>query len=197
MATWGERLNAASAANATPAANPAATPNLDTQATVSSLREVWRSESDVATAEAADAFRHSRTLKDVAIETLHRGDPVVVLMPNFRLQGMVEAVGPDLLAVRSVGGRVDVHLHDGIPMMLQIGERVHEGGARETVADGDFRSALLAHEKFGEVTIGCTLTEEAIDGTLVVGADHIGIVHRGGNETYFPLYTVSYVTKRR
>jgi hypothetical protein len=114
-----------------------------------------------------------------------------------RFYGMVEAVGPDLIAIRTVSGRVDVHLCAGVPMMMQIAERVKDGGAREGIADGDFRSALIARERSREVTLGCVLIEEPLDGRLVVGKDHVCLVGRGGGETYFPFAAVSYVMPRR
>jgi hypothetical protein len=177
---WGQRL-----------ANP------DANATAAAMREEYRAGSDAETADAVDDWRHHRTLRDMALETVHRGDPIVVLLEHVRIHGHVEAVGPDLLGVRSVSGRVDVHLHSGVPMMLQIGERVKEGGAREAVADGDFRNALIAREGSGEVTLGSTFNEEPYDGKLVVGADHVCLIGRGGGETYFPFSSVAYVMPRR
>jgi hypothetical protein len=47
MATWGERVNAATA---------------DATAAASTLRAEWRSEQDAETAEAVGEFRHNRTL---------------------------------------------------------------------------------------------------------------------------------------
>jgi hypothetical protein len=47
------------------------------------------------------------------------------------------------------------------------------------------------------VTLGSTLLDEPLDGKLVVGADHVCIVGRGGGETYFPLHVISYVSARR
>jgi hypothetical protein len=177
---WGQRL-----------ANPDAT------ATAAAMREEYRAGSDAETSDAADEWRHRRSLRDIAIETVHRGDPIVIVMEHIRVHGEVEAVGPDLIGVRSVMGRVDVHLHDGVPMFIQVGERVKEGGARETVADGDFRSALLARERFGEVTLGSTFQTEPHDGKLVVGADHVCLIGRGGGETYFPFSSIAFVMPRR
>jgi hypothetical protein len=177
---WGRRL-----------ANP------DVRATAAAMREEWRADQEAATLEAVEDWRHQRTLCDIAREIVHRGDPIVAMMPHIRFQGDVEAVGPDLLAIRTMSGRVDLHLRDGVPLVLQVGERVREGGTREAVADGDFRGSLLARERFGEVTLGCTMYDEPIDGKLVVGTDHVCIVGRGGGETFFPLWTVAYVMPRR
>ena len=171
--------------------------NPDAEATVTAMREEWRAEQDAATADAADDWRHRRTLRDIALETLHRGDPIVALLPNVRFHGEVEAIGPDLIALRTVSGRVDVHLHDGVPLMLQVGERVKDGGGRETVGDGDFRSSLIARENAGEMTLGCTLLAEPLDGRIVVGADHVCLIGRGGAETYLPFASVAYVMPRR
>ena len=179
-ATWGQRVT-----------------NPDVAATATSMREEWRAEQEAASADALEAWRHERSWRDIAIESVHRGDPVVVTLANVRFFGMVEAVGPDLLAVRSVSGRVDIHVCEGVPLVLQIGERVKEGGARESVSQGDFRSALLAREQAREVTLGSPLYEEPVDGRLVVGADHVCLIGRGGAETYFPFWSVSYVMPRR
>jgi hypothetical protein len=160
------------------------------------MREEWRAEQETASADALDAWRHERTWRDIAIESVHRGDPVIVTMPNVRFQGMVEAVGPDLLAVKTMSGRVDVHVCDGLPIVMQIGERVKEGGSRETVGEGDFRSALLSREQLREVTLGSPLFPEPLYGRLVVGADHVCVIGRGGAETYFPFWAVSYVMPR-
>jgi hypothetical protein len=167
--------------------------NPDARAAASSMREEWRAEQETASADALDAWRHERSWRDIAIESVHRGDPVIVTLPNVRFNGMVEAVGPDLLAVRTVSGRVDVHVCDGVLVVLQIGERMKEGGAREAVGEGDFRSALLAREQSGEVTLGSPVLAEPLYGRLVVGADHVCLIGRGGAETYFPFWSVSYV----
>jgi hypothetical protein len=169
----------------------------DMLATASALRETWRAEQEAAAVEAVDDWRHRRSLRDLALEIVHRGDPVVAILEHVRFFGEIEAVGRDLLAIRSVLGRVDIHLHDSVPLMLQVGERIREGGARESLDDGDFRSSLAARERFGEVTLGCTLSPEPFDGTLVVGSDHVCLVGRGGGETYLPFGSVAYVMPRR
>jgi hypothetical protein len=178
--TWGQRLG-----------------NPDARAVDAAVKTEWRAEQEAATADALDGFRHERTLRDVALETVHRGDRLSVTLPNAHFLGTVEAVGDDLLSLRAVSGRVDLHLHPALPLMLQVGERARDGGTRETLGDGDFRGALLAREAAGEVTLGCVLLSEPIDGKLVVGKDHVCVVRRGGGETFIPLSSVSYVMPRR
>ena len=169
----------------------------DLRATASAMRETFRAEQEAETAEALDDWRHRRSLRDIALEMVHRGDPIVAILEHVRFYGDVEAVGGNLLAIRTVLGRVDLHLHDNVSMMLQVGERIREGGARESLDDGDFRTALIARERFGEVTLGCTFSPEPFDGTLVIGCDHVCLVGRGGGETYFPFGSVAYVMPRR
>jgi hypothetical protein len=41
------------------------------------------------------------------------------------------------------------------------------------------------------------LDAEPIDGRLVVGADHVRVVGRGGGETIVPLQALAYVSPRR
>jgi hypothetical protein len=171
--------------------------NPDARAAASAMREEWRAEQEQASLEAVEDWRHQRTLRDVAIEIAHRGDPIVALLSNVRFHGDIEAIGDDVLSLRTVRGRVDVHLHPAVPLVLQVGERVKDGGQRESLGDGDFRGALLARERFGEVTIGCLLFDEPIDGKLLVGADHVTVTARGGAESFLPLWSVMYVMPRR
>src|SRR5689334_6042846 len=115
-ASWGQRLG-----------------NPDARAVDAAVKSEWRAEQEAATADALDGWRHDRTLRDIALEVVHRSDRLSVTLPHAHFLGTVEAVGDDLLAIRAVSGRVDVHLHPSLPLMLQVGERAREGGSREAL----------------------------------------------------------------
>jgi hypothetical protein len=162
-----------------------------------SMREEWREERETAGREAAAEHRHTLTLRDLLVECMHRGDRLTVSIGPHRFTGTVAEVGPDLLAVQTVGSRIDVHLHPSVPLLVQIAERTGTGGHGAPAGSGDFRAALIAREDADEVTVGTTFDLEPLDGRLLVGADHVTLVARGGAETIVPMAEITYVSARR
>jgi hypothetical protein len=49
----------------------------------------------------------------------------------------------------------------------------------------------------GESTVGSLSSTEPLDGKLIVGADHVRVVARGGGETLLPIHAIAYVSPRR
>lgn len=162
------------------------------------MREEWRAEEEAAGADAAEQWRHTRSLCDRLVECMHRGDPVAAVVAGTRFTGEVVEVSTDLLSLQTYAGRVDVHLADPVPLALHVVERVKSGGHAGTVSMGGFRGRLLARESDGaEVTLGAGVPPEAYDGTLRVGSDHVCVVGRGGGEVFLALSSVAFVTARR
>lgn len=170
----------------------------DLAAAGAAMRAEWRDEAEEAGRDAAEQWQHSRTLGDRLVECMHRGDRVAVVFAGHRLTGEVLDVADDLLALRTVAGRIDVHLHPGVPLTVEVVERSPSGGRRSTGSGGGFRAGLLARELDGEeVTLATTVRDEPLDGRLTVGADHVCIVGRGGAETFVPWGSIAYVRPRR
>lgn len=163
-----------------------------------SMREEWRAEEEAAGADAVERWRHGLSLRDRLVECMHRGDPVAALVSGHRFAGEVVEVSDDLVSLRSVAGRVDVHICDAVPVAFEVVERVRAGGHLGEVSTGGFRARLLARETEGsEATVGSAFAAEPFDGRIHVGADHVSIVGRGGGEVFLPLSAVAFVAPRR
>jgi hypothetical protein len=175
---------------------PGEHPDLDMIGAV--MREEWRAEQEAATRDAASEWQHRRTLPDLLTEHLHRGDRLAFHVAGWRVTGVPEEVGADLVALRAVFGRVDVHLAPGVPVCFELFERsTAEGGRGVDAAGGSFRRALELREGGDEVSIGTVFDPDGVDGRLRVGADHVTITARMGAEMTVPIAHVSWVSARR
>ena len=159
------------------------------------MREEWRAETEAATADAAEQWRHGRTLKDWLEERMHAGDRIAVVVGEQRFTGLVEESGDDLIALQAFFGRVDIHLTGGLPFAIEIHEHATSGGTRARERR-NFHDALMARDG-REVTVGTILAHDGIDGTLYVGRDFVSIVAKLGAETVIPLQYVAWVSVLR
>jgi hypothetical protein len=182
-----------------PVGQPIGQPIGPLTAAAAAAREEWRAEQETAIADAAEAFEHGRTVHELLTESMRRGDRVALTVGPHRHVGMIVEVASDCVGIRNVGsGRVDVQLRSESPWQVVVQEREVGQPAGDEVRSGSFRARLLDREAAGdEVTIGSVLTAEPIDGKLVVGADHVRVVGRGGGETVVPMQTLAYVAPRR
>ena len=155
------------------------------------MREEWRVAQETEGRDAAEQFMHGRALRDVALEWLHRGDDLTVEVAGVRVSGAVTDVGDDLVALRTASGRVDVHVHPAVPILLRPSRR-KAGGTRRSAGPRTFRATLLAREST-EVVVGTTVSDERLRGRLVVARDHVRVVTDGGIDVHVPISSVAYV----
>lgn len=157
------------------------------------MREEWRAEQESATLDAAEQWRHSRTLLDIAREHMHRGDRVAVTVAGHRAVGEIIEVANDRIAVMDDGARVDVHVIDAIPFACTVVERARAGG-RSSTRTASFRARLLELETAGApVAIATALGPDRFTGAMRVGTDIVVIVAPTGVETAIALSAVASV----
>jgi hypothetical protein len=63
------------------------------------MREEWRTEQEAVTHDAAEQWRHSRTLLDLARDHMHRGDLVAVTAAGHEAVGEIVEVARDRIAL--------------------------------------------------------------------------------------------------
>jgi hypothetical protein len=162
------------------------------------MREEWRAEQETAAAaaDAATQWRHSRTLTDWLVERMHAGDRIAVIVGEQRFTGIVEEASADLIALRGMFGRVDIHVAPGLPVSIVIEESAREGGERAK-SSRSFHEVLRERDGRDDLSVGTVFEHEGLDGTLYVGADFVSVVTRMGKETVVPLAFVSWVAPRR
>ncbi len=161
-----------------------------------SMRADWRAETEAATEDAAAVWRHGRTLEDWLHERMHAGDRVAITVGDQRFAGYVHETGDDLIALRTVFGRVDVHVAPGVAMYIELYDHATSGGERARTRRS-FHEAMLMRDGSSDLTIGTIHDPEGLDGTLFVGRDFVSIVAKLGAETVVPLGCVTWVSARR
>jgi hypothetical protein len=160
------------------------------------MRAEWTAEQEAAAADAAAQWRHTRTLADWLTERMHAGDRIAVTIGETRFAGVVVESGDDLIALQGVFGRVDIHVAHGIPIFIELVDRVAEGGQRAT-ASRSFHDALIARDGRDDLSIGTLHDPQGLDGTLFVGKDFVSMVTKLGVETVVPMQFVTWVAPRR
>ncbi len=113
-------------------------------------------------------------------------------MRRASFTGLVEEVGPDLLALRGASGRVEIHVSGGIPIEIAVVEHATEGGMR-AVRSRELRDALLARDEQVDVIVGTLQQPEGIAGTLRLSRDFVAVLGADGAETIVPLSQVAWV----
>ena len=160
------------------------------------MRAEWRAETEAATGDAAEQWRHSRTLADWLALRANAGDRIAVNVGTQRFAGLVEETGPDLIGLRAVFGRVDVHVAPGLALTITIVDHPTSGGSRPRTGRM-FRDAILERDGQEDVTIGTLHEDDGLDGTLHVGADFVSMIAKLGAETVVPLEYVTWASARR
>jgi hypothetical protein len=179
-----------------PAWNAPSDPTL--RAVSAAAREEWRSDEEAAIADAASARHQGLSMRDWLCEAMARGDRLSIRCFQVRAAGAICEVDGDLLSLRNVGsGRIDLHLRDGLPYIIQLSEAAAAEPAATPIPSGGFRGRLLACENAGEEHSVWLLGEqECIDGRLQVGADTLTVESRLGSKLILPLSAVIAVAPR-
>lgn len=144
---------------------------------------------------ARDLLRH-RSLGDVAVEFVHRGDVVAVSAGARTFTGTVVYAAGDLACLRCAAGDVDVRL--GPPLALRVVERVRSGGRPRGRGPRGFRARLLEHEAAGAtVEFGCPTLPADVRGRLeAVAPDHV-VVADASSTCYLALSAIAWVLLAR
>lgn len=163
-----------------------------------SLRSAWHADYE----ETADAARmqweHGRTFIDRIHDAMARGDRVQCRLPHAHFTGLITNLGTDWCTIETPAGPIDVHLATNghtvaTPVMLRTVARGRTGGIRSTQPPMGFRARCYELEMArGPVQVGALACNDILDGTLVVGADHL-VVSGPDNETVLPLDSVGWI----
>src|SRR5215475_10383312 len=105
------------------------------------MRSTWAQEQDDAAADAREQFQRHQSFRDWLTAAMHAGDRLAITVVDQRFTGTVEEIGDDLIGLRAMFGRVDIHVVPGIPMQIEIEDHPTSGGQRGE-ADLSFAAAL-------------------------------------------------------
>lgn len=176
-------------------------------------RQELRADRQEAERDAVMARWSRRTIGDVAVEALRRGDLVAISTGTERFTGAITAAGVDYATVADTHrGEVDVHLaaavrpsptdadYQGPAVLLEVLRRATSGGGDPAGAGPTFR-ARLSHwvvqqqlQPRRHVAVTTSLREVPLVGHLRVrAADHVYLVAPDGNEAFVPLAIIEAV----
>lgn len=160
------------------------------------MRSQWAAEQVEATADAQEDWNRRQTFRDWLTDAMHAGDRLAVTIVDQRFTGTVEDVGEDLLGLRCIFGRVDLHLLPGIPLHIELVDHPASGGHRGKT-DGEFAACLAARDPQADTSVGTLFHPQGIDGQVTAGRDFLVTRARAGAVTVIPLAQVAWVSNRR
>jgi hypothetical protein len=168
----------------------------DLAAVGASMRSDWAAEQDDAARDAQEQFQRRQTFRDWLIAAMHAGDRLAATIVDQRFTGLVEEIGEDLLGMRAIFGRVDLHLAPGIPLHIELVDHPSAGGSRGRT-DGSFAAAIAARDPNADMSVGTAFQPEGLDGQLSAGRDFVTVRAKAGAVTVIPLAQVAWVSARR
>ena len=147
----------------------------------------WRAEQEQAALDAAIVRRHGRDVRARLRDAMARGDRIWLASGGARLVGEVVEVDTDLVSLRDGPVRTDVRL-DPVPQLaMGVIEGAAGPGHTPPLSSGGFRGRLLAAEMADADHLVMVRGDEALEGRILVGLDHIDVASRGGPTTTITL----------
>lgn len=138
-----------------------------------------------------------RSMGDVAVEMLSRGDTVTVIAGSKSIRGRLSFARGRLASLATAGGTVDVNLRSGVA--LRVDERATEGGVSPAPGSGTLRARLLEYD-LANVDIGlwAPAHEVEVAGAITaVGKDHVIVVDDDNTEWAVMLKDIAWVRPLR
>ena len=152
-----------------------------------------RLEAEMLEHDSALVERRRRSLADLAIELVSRGDTVTAIAGDKALRGRLSYARGDIASMDTGSGTVDLHLAAGV--VLRLDERRTEGGTAPRPGSDTLRARLLEYEMDGR-SIEVWMPAHGVDvsGSIgAVGKDHLVVIDRDGAEWMAPLTTIAWV----
>src|SRR2546430_14746565 len=91
------------------------------------MRSEWQEDEDDAAADAREQFQRHQSFRDWLIAAMHAGDRLAITVVDQRFTGTVEELGDDLIGLRALFGRVDIHVAPGIPLQIELDDHAKSG----------------------------------------------------------------------
>ena len=156
----------------------------------------FRLEAEALEEDAAKLVLRRRTLGDIAVELMNRGDEVGATAAGTTISGVITHAAGDLVIIETSHSTVSVNLAG--PISLRVVRRAQAGGRGRANGSPSYRSRMLELEMSGElVEIVTPLTPDPLVGTIsVVGADHVVVIDRDQTEQFVPLSAVAFTIQR-
>lgn len=152
-----------------------------------------RLEAEMVEQNAESVQQRRRTLADLAIELLSRGDTVTVIAGDRSIRGHVTYAQGEIATVEAGIGTVDVHLAGGV--VLRVDERATDGGSPPKSGSDTLRARIFEHEMAGTaIEVWAPLHEIEPSGSIAaVGRDHVIVLDQDGREWAVPFLDIAWI----
>lgn len=161
------------------------------------LRAEQRELQEVIEAESEQLSRARRSLGEVALEYMHRGDTVRAAVGNHSWTGQVVHATRAIMSLRtSTGSEVDVAL-DRLSSVRVVTRSEHRGAPVASRDPATLVARLRDLERTGEkVELGGALVDPSVLGTIrAVATEHVEVDGADGSEWVLSLRAVDYVIR--
>ena len=140
--------------------------------------------------------RANRSLPEVALEFLYRGDVIRVAVGQRSWIGIVTHVGTGVMTLQTPAGAVIDLAYEGLSS-IRVVERTTSGGrSRTTKHPGELVARLREVENSGEAVELGGRDLPSLEGTVaVVAGSHLEFRGRDGSEWVVPLNEVGYLIR--
>lgn len=156
----------------------------------------FRAEAEALEEDAARYALRRRSLTDVALELMNRGDEIGISGAGASFTGSISHAAGDLVILTTPHSLVNVNLSG--PVALRILRRANAGGHGRSSGSPSFRARMLELEMSGEsLEIRSSASPHLLAGTITaVGVDHLVVVDRDRIEWFVPLSTIAFALQR-
>ncbi len=163
-----------------------------------SVGDEFRRSSEEDEAAARKLLLSRRTLADVALELVSRGDTVQLNVGAERFVGVITYARGSLATLETSSGDV-VHVNLAGPIAIRVTKRSTSGGRSPDELGPDSFEARLRELEHDEqmVVLAMPIIGEAFPCRIeAVAADHALVLDRTGQEWFVPLHQVATATRR-
>ena len=142
------------------------------------MRVEYRAEQEDVIRDAAELFRHRRTLHDVLCDHAMRGDVLALTTGSHRLIGSVQAVGDDVVTLAIDGTGTDVVIDATRALSLEVVRTTLDSRQSRPRQRTSLRARLLEREMVGSpIELATVVDERIVRGFVHVGADHVAVTN--------------------
>ena len=156
----------------------------------------FRLEAEAIEEDTAKLTLRRRTLEDIAVELMNRGDEVGAVGDGISVSGVITHTAGDLAIIETPHSIVSVNLAG--PVSLRVLHRAQKGGRGRATGSLSYRSRMLELEISGEfVEVVSINSPDPLRGTItIVGKDHLVILDRDDAEWFVPLSAIAFTLQR-
>ncbi|MBT8203589.1 MAG: hypothetical protein HKN74_12855 [Acidimicrobiia bacterium] len=152
-----------------------------------------RAEAELVEQDAATVELRRRTVADVALELVSRGDTVSVIAGEKVLRGTLVYARGELARIHTASGRADINLAS--PVVLRVDARSRDGGTAARPGADTLRARLLEYDMEDvAIELWAPTPATTVSGSIsAVGRDHVVLEDHDGADWIVRLVDIAWI----